>query len=97
MDPLLLKWTKPLQHVSTLVRQLFFDMIFVVENIVLLFIALNANIIELKQNQITFAIVLLGFTFVGLILKCVYYRCGVKTSFIEIMLAEVATMDLLRE
>ena len=97
MDPLLLKWTKPLQHVSTLVRQLFFDMIFVVENIVLLFIALNANIIELKQNQITFAIVLLGFTFVGLILKCVYYRCGVKTSIIEMMLAKVATIDLLRE
>ena len=48
MDPLLEPWTKPLQHVDTLVRQFLFDMIFITENIVLLTIALNANIEELQ-------------------------------------------------
>ena len=48
MDPLLLPWAKPLQHVSTLVRQFLFDLIFVTENCVLLGIALNSNIKELK-------------------------------------------------
>jgi len=74
MDPLLLPWAKPLQHVSTLVRQFLFDLIFIMENCILLNIALNANIIELKENRVTYVIVLLGFQFVGLILKCVYYR-----------------------
>ena len=50
MDPLLLPWSKPLQHVSTLVRQFLFDLIFIMENVVLLSIALNSNIIELKVN-----------------------------------------------
>ena len=40
------------QHVSTLVRQLVFDVIFVVENIVLITIALNSNVKELHENQI---------------------------------------------
>jgi len=74
MDPLLLPWAKPLQHVSTLVRQFLFDMIFIAENCVLLGIALNSNIIEIQEKQVTYAIILMGFQFVGLILKCVYYR-----------------------
>ena len=52
MDPLLINGDKPLQHVSTLVRQLVFDVIFVVENIVLITIALNSNVRELKENQV---------------------------------------------
>ena len=51
MDPLLLPWAKPLQHVSTLVRQFLFDLIFIAENVVLLSIALNSNIIELRVSQ----------------------------------------------
>jgi len=41
---------------------------------VLLSIALNSNIIELKESRVTYWIVLMGFQLVGLILKCVYYR-----------------------
>ncbi len=41
---------------------------------ILLAIALNSNIKELQENQAAFAFVLLGFTFLGLILKCIYYR-----------------------
>ena len=52
MDPLLINGEKPLQHVSTLVRQLVFDVIFVVENIVLITIALNSNVRELQENQV---------------------------------------------
>lgn len=74
MDPLLIQYAKPLQHVSTLMRQLVFDIIFALENITLLTIALNSNIKELRQNQASFTMVLLGFTMVGVILKCVYYR-----------------------
>jgi len=74
MDPLLLPWTKPLQHVSTLVRQFLFDFIIVVEDCVLLGYALNSNITELQKNKTVFVITLLGFQLVGLILKCVYYR-----------------------
>ncbi|XP_023333011.1 uncharacterized protein LOC111704873 [Eurytemora carolleeae] len=74
MDPLLLPWAKPLQHVSTLVRQFLFDLIFIAENVVLLSIALNSHIIELREGRATYVVVLLGFQFVGLILKCVYYR-----------------------
>ena len=74
MDPLLLPWSKPLQHVSTLVRQFLFDVIILVEDIVLLSYALNSNVIELQENQLAFVITLLGFKLVGLILKCVYYR-----------------------
>lgn len=73
MDPLR-DGSRPLQHVSTLVRQLIMDLVFVAENLTLLFIGLNSDITEIKQYKITFAIVLLGFSFVGLILKCVYYR-----------------------
>ena len=51
MDPLLLPWAKPLQHVSTLVRQFLFDLIFIAENVVLLSIALNSHIIELRVRQ----------------------------------------------
>ena len=51
MDPLLLPWAKPLQHVSTLVRQFLVDLIFVVENSILLGIALNSNIIELRVTM----------------------------------------------
>ena len=74
MDPLLIPFSKPLQHVSTLVRQLVFDFIFASENVILLVIALNSNILELHENKFTFTFVLLGFTMIGLILKCVYYR-----------------------
>ena len=74
MDPLLIPFAKPLQHVSTLIRQLFFDIVFVSENVTLLAIALNSNIKELQEHGLTFVIVLLGFSLVGLILKCVYYR-----------------------
>ena len=59
---------------STLIRQLFFDIIFVSENVTLLAIALNSNIKELQEHGLTFVVVLLGFSLVGLILKCVYYR-----------------------
>ncbi len=55
-------------------RQLVFDIVFASENVILLAIALNSNITELRENRVTFAVVLLGFTLVGLILKCVYYR-----------------------
>ena len=41
MDPLLIPFTKPLQHVSTLCRQLVFDLVFIVENITLLTIGKN--------------------------------------------------------
>ena len=74
MDPLLLPWTKPLQHVSTLVRQFLFDFIFIVEDCVLLGYALNSNITELQDNKTVFVVTLLGFQLIGLILKCVYYR-----------------------
>merc|ERR1719412_2118772 len=74
MDPLLIPFTKPLQHVSTLIRQLVFDLVFVTENITLLTIALNSNIKELRENNVELAIILMGFTLVGLVLKCVYYR-----------------------
>jgi len=74
MDPLLVPWDKPLQHVSTLVRQFLVDFIIITENCILLAFALNSNIKELKENQMVFTIVLLGFHLVGLILKCVYYR-----------------------
>ena len=58
MDPLLINGEKPLQHVSTLVRQLVFDVVFVVENIVLITIALNSDIKELKENQVTYKCIL---------------------------------------
>ena len=74
MDPLLIASQKPLQHVSTLIRQLVFDIVFVLENMTLLFIALNSNVKELNENRYAFGVILLGFTFIGLILKCVYYR-----------------------
>ena len=74
MDPLLLPWTKPLQHVSTLVRQFLFDFIIIVEDCVLLGYALNSNITELQDNKTVFVVALLGFRLIGLILKCVYYR-----------------------
>ncbi len=74
MDPLLIQFSKPLQHVSTLMRQLVFDLVFMSENVILLWIALNSNITELRENRLSFAVVLLGFTFLGLVLKAVYYR-----------------------
>jgi hypothetical protein len=74
MDPLLIPFSKPLQHVSTFMRQVVFDAILMVENIVLLAVALNSNVRELRDNQLSFACFLLGFSFVGVILKCVYYR-----------------------
>jgi len=74
MDPLLIPFTKPLQHVSTLVRQLLFDLIFVAENLTLLLIALNANVIEIQEQKVQLAVILMGFTVIGLVLKCVYYR-----------------------
>ena len=74
MDPLLIKDRKPLQHVATLVRQGCFDLVLVVENVVLLWIALHSEINELKDNRLAFSSVLLGFTLIGLILKWVYYR-----------------------
>lgn len=70
----MIQFSKPLQHVSTLMRQLVFDLVFMAENIILLGIALNSDITELQENPWSFAVVLLGFSFVGLILKCVYYR-----------------------
>jgi hypothetical protein len=74
MDPLLVPWAKPLQHVSTLVRQFLVDFIIITENCVLLGFALSSNIQELKENQVMIVVVLLSFHLVGLILKCVYYR-----------------------
>merc|ERR1719411_675158 len=74
MDPLLIPFTKPLQHVSTLCRQLMFDLVFISENIILLGIALNSEIKELKDNKIEISIILMGFCIIGIILKCVYYR-----------------------
>ena len=59
---------------STLCRQLVFDLVFIVENVTLLCIALNSNVIELQQQKMQLAIVLMGFTILGLVLKCVYYR-----------------------
>ena len=90
MDPLLVPWEKPLQHVSTLVRQFLIDFIIITglllvsfllwfagnfntcsffnllnmylistqssnfpENCVLLGIALNSNITELRENQVS--------------------------------------------
>ena len=70
MDPLLLPWSKPLQHVSTLVRQFLFDFIILAEDIVLLTYALNSNVKELQENKLVFAITLLGFQIVDIILKC---------------------------
>ncbi len=74
MDPMLIPFSKPLQHVATFARQVVFDMVLMTENVVLLSIALNSNIRELRDNQLSFACVLLGFSFVGVVLKCVYYR-----------------------
>ncbi len=74
MDPLLIPFSKPLQHVATFMRQVVFDVVLMTENVVLLAIALNSNIRELRDNQLSFACVLLGFSFVGVVLKCVYYR-----------------------
>ena len=47
---------------STLVRQLFFDIVFVTENVTLLAIALSSNIKEFNEHRLTFIVVLLGFT-----------------------------------
>ena len=44
MDPLLIPFKKPLQHVSTLCRQLMFDLVFISENIILLGIGKQANL-----------------------------------------------------
>ena len=44
MDPLLIPFKKPLQHVSTLCRQLMFDLVFISENIILLGIGKQVNI-----------------------------------------------------
>ena len=44
MDPLLIPFKKPLQHVSTLCRQLMFDLVFISENIILLGIGKQANV-----------------------------------------------------
>lgn len=74
MDPLLIPFTKPLQHVSTLIRQLLFDLVFVLENVILLAVALSSPVKELQENRYSFAVVLLGFNLVGLVLKAVYYR-----------------------
>ena len=74
MDPLLIQNAKPLQHVSTLCRQLVFDLIFIAENVTLLCIALNSNVIELQEKKVELGITLMGFTILGLVLKCVYYR-----------------------
>ena len=63
MDPLLINGEKPLQHVSTLVRQLVFDVVFVVENIVLIAIALNAPITEIRENQVPYKCRILYFDF----------------------------------
>ena len=63
-----------MQHVGTLLRQLTFDLVFLIENVALLALALNSNITELRENKVTFSVVLLGFSVVGVILKCVYYR-----------------------
>ena len=44
MDPLLIPFKKPLQHVSTLCRQLMFDLVFISENIILLGIGKQVNL-----------------------------------------------------
>merc|ERR1712223_927010 len=65
MDPLLIPFTKPLQHVSTLVRQFLFDFIIIVEDCVLLGYALTSNITELQDNKTVFVVTLLGFQLIG--------------------------------
>ena len=60
MDPLLDPSTRPRQHVSTMCRQLAFDLVFIVENITLMFIAVNSNVTEINENRVAFAVVLLG-------------------------------------
>merc|ERR1719270_183533 len=76
MDPLLKPGTKPRQHVSTLVRQVVFDSVFLLENIILLFYAINCKnaVKEVHDSRAEFGGVLLGFIFLGLILKWVYYQ-----------------------
>ena len=41
-------------------RQLAFDLVFIVENITLMFIAVNSNVTEINENRVAFAVVLLG-------------------------------------
>ena len=74
MDPLLDSGTRPKQHVATMCRQLAFDLVFIVENITLMIIAVNSNVKEINEHKVGLLVVLLGFSFIGLILKCVYYR-----------------------
>ena len=68
--------TKPRQHVSTLVRQVVFDLVFLIENVLLLLYAMNAvnTPLEIVESKSEFGGVLLGFIFLGLILKWVYYQ-----------------------
>jgi len=76
MDPLLKPGTKPRQHVSTLVRQVVFDLVFFVENVLLLVYAIHCEnpVREVVNSKAEFIGVLLGFIFLGLILKWVYYQ-----------------------
>ena len=60
-------FTKPLQHVSTLCRQLVFDLVFIAENIILLCVAVNSNVKELQEQKIQLTCILLVFC----ILECV--------------------------
>ena len=51
MDPLLISYSKPLQHVSTLCRQLVFDSIFISENIILLAIGKKLMLLSTSHKQ----------------------------------------------
>ena len=51
-----------------------FDLVFIVENVTLLCYALNSNVKELQEQKVQLAVILMGFTVLGLVLKCVYYR-----------------------
>ena len=43
-------------------------------NTIIIISALNSEIKELKDNKIEIACILMGFSIVGVVLKCVYYR-----------------------
>ena len=64
----------PVQHVSTLVRQLVMDIVILTENAILLCYALNSNIKELQERQLLYSCFILGLHIAGLVLKIVFYR-----------------------
>ena len=64
----------PVQHVSTLVRQVVMDLVILTENAMLLCYALNSNITELRDRQLIYSCLVMGLHLLGLVLKVVFYR-----------------------